>query len=104
MLFVEHEERAALRLLLRALRRLRADTPWLATVVSARGESSTTPLRAALREQVSFLSPQEADVGELLAQADVVVCASEGTAPAPGPAADARGRRRRPRRRAAAGL
>jgi predicted metal-dependent phosphoesterase TrpH/glycosyltransferase involved in cell wall biosynthesis len=89
LLFVEHEERSALRLFLRALRRLRASAPWLATVVSARGESSTTPLRAALRGQVSFLKPEEADVGQLLAGADVVVCASDGAVPAPGLLLDA---------------
>jgi len=84
LLFIEHEERAALRLLLRALRRLRSTTPWEATVLSARGASSSTPLRAELRARVRFLSLEQADEPELLAQADVLVCASEGTAPTPG--------------------
>jgi glycosyltransferase involved in cell wall biosynthesis len=82
--FVEEEERQALRLFLRALRRLRLDSEWRATVVSARGASSTTPLRAELRERVRFATPEEFPGDELLATADIVVCASDGSAPAPG--------------------
>jgi predicted metal-dependent phosphoesterase TrpH/glycosyltransferase involved in cell wall biosynthesis len=85
ILFVEHEERAALRVFLRALRRLDARTPWRATVVSARGESSAAPLRAALRERVRFLAPEDGSPAPLLAAAEVIVCASEGVLPAPGP-------------------
>ena len=84
LLFIEHEERAAQRLLLRALRRVRCGEPWRATVLSSRGASSSTPLRAELRERVRFLSPEEADEEQLLERADVLVCASEGVAPAPG--------------------
>jgi glycosyltransferase involved in cell wall biosynthesis len=82
--FAEEEERQALRLFLRALRRLRLDSEWRATVVSARGASSTTPLRAELRERVRFATPEELPGDELLATADIVVCASDGSAPAPG--------------------
>ena len=82
--FFEEEERQALRLFLRALRRLTLERPWRATVVSARGASSTTPLRAELRERLRFASPEEFPGEELLATADVLVCASDGTAPAPG--------------------
>ncbi|MBW3654422.1 MAG: glycosyltransferase, partial [Actinobacteria bacterium] len=42
--FVDDEERAALRLFLRALRRVDPAAPWEATIVSARGPSSSTPL------------------------------------------------------------
>ena len=91
LLFVEREERAALRVLLRALRRIGGDAPWEATVVSARGESSSTPLTAALREHVRFLSPGERDETDLLTRADIVVCASEGAIPAPGMLLDALG-------------
>ena len=82
--FVEEEERQALRLFLRGLRRLPLDGDWRATVVSARGASSTTPLRAELRERVRFATPDEFPGDELLATADVVVCASDGSQPAPG--------------------
>ena len=40
-------------------------------------------LRESLRERVRFLSFAQAEESELMAQADVVVCASEGAAPAP---------------------
>ena len=79
--FVDEEERAALRLFLRALRRLDPALPWRAVVSSARGPGSSTPLRADLRARVQFVSDSEAAV---LAGADVVVAASDGAAPAPG--------------------
>jgi len=47
-------------------------------VVSARGPSSSTPLRAELRERIAFVT--EGDV----AGADIVVAASDGAAPSPG--------------------
>jgi hypothetical protein len=81
IVFVEEEERGALRLFLRALRRLDTSLPWEVTVVSARGPSSSTPLRAALRERVRFVAPGDDDP---VASADIVVAASEGSAPAPG--------------------
>ncbi|HEY7933755.1 MAG TPA: PHP domain-containing protein [Solirubrobacteraceae bacterium] len=83
LLFIEQEERAALRLLLRALRQLDSDMPWQATIVSERGESSSAPLRAALRERVRFLAPGDVAQADLLDHADVIVCSSEGSAPAP---------------------
>jgi len=82
--FVDEEERPALRLFLRALRRLDPQLPWEATVVSARGPSSSTPLRADLGGRVRFVTPEELDESELLAQTDVLVAASDGGAPAPG--------------------
>jgi hypothetical protein len=81
--FVDEEERGALRLFLRALRRLDPELPWEASVVSARGPSSTaTPLRSELRDRITFC---EADAeAEVLQAADVVVAASDGADPAPG--------------------
>jgi glycosyltransferase involved in cell wall biosynthesis len=81
---IEEEGRAALRLLLRALRRLDLSGDWRATIVTARGESSAIPLRAELRSRVRFATPEELAPEQVLAQADVVVCCSEGSAPAPG--------------------
>ncbi|MBI5106480.1 MAG: glycosyltransferase [Solirubrobacterales bacterium] len=81
LLFVDREERPALRTFLRALRRLDPALPWDATVVSARGPSSTTPLRAELRDRVAFAAGgEEAE----LARADVLVAASTGVSPSPG--------------------
>jgi predicted metal-dependent phosphoesterase TrpH/glycosyltransferase involved in cell wall biosynthesis len=79
--FVDVEERPALRVFLRALRRLDPALHWRATVLSARGPSSSTPLRADLRARVDFVHDGEA---ELLAGADVLVAASDGSAPQPG--------------------
>jgi glycosyltransferase involved in cell wall biosynthesis len=71
------EERAALRLFLRALRRLPADLDWEATVHAPGGATPT--LRGELRQRVRIVSE-----GERAATADVVVAASLGTIPAPG--------------------
>jgi predicted metal-dependent phosphoesterase TrpH/glycosyltransferase involved in cell wall biosynthesis len=78
--FVDVEERQALRVFLRALRRLELDLPWEATVVSAQGPSSSTPLRAELRERVRFTTDGE---DEAVAHADILVAASAGPRPAP---------------------
>ncbi len=86
VVFVEAEERAALRVFLRSLRRLDPALEWTATVVSARGPSSSIPLRQDLRERITFV---EAGTESELARADVVVAASDGAAPAPGLLLDA---------------
>ena len=88
--FVEAEERPAQRAFLRALRLVDPELDWHVTVLTARGPSASTPLRAALRERVRFATPDELDEAELLAHADIVVAASDGTAPAPGVLARAR--------------
>ncbi len=78
--YVELEERGALRLFLRSLRRLDPELPWEAVVHSERGPSTTTPLRADLQARVQFVD----DAEQALAGADVLVAASDGVAPAPG--------------------
>jgi glycosyltransferase involved in cell wall biosynthesis len=81
VVYFEEEERGALRLFLRGLRRLEEAGAWRATVVSARG--AATQVRASLRDRVAFVRPEDADRDELLAGADVLVCASDGSAPVP---------------------
>jgi len=81
--FVDDEERPALRLFLRALRRLEPEGDWEVMVVSARGPSTSTPLRADLERRVRYVTPGELGEDEALAEADVFVAASEGVAPAP---------------------
>jgi glycosyltransferase involved in cell wall biosynthesis len=78
--FLEQEERGALRVFLRALRRLDTGLPWEAIVHSERGPSSTIPLRADVSDRVRFVD----DPIEALAGADILVAASDGVAPAPG--------------------
>ncbi|HEX8102909.1 MAG TPA: glycosyltransferase family 4 protein, partial [Solirubrobacteraceae bacterium] len=58
--FAGGEERAALRLFLRALRRLPDDLDWRATVCAPGGAAPT--VRSALRERVSVVSDTEAPV------------------------------------------
>jgi glycosyltransferase involved in cell wall biosynthesis len=82
--FAEEEERAALRVFLRALRRLGTDFAWEATVLTARGSSSRVPLRAEIAERVRFAGPDELERDALLAAADVLVLGSAGVTPAPG--------------------
>ena len=82
--YIEEEERAGLRVFLRALRRLGLEGDWHATVLTARGSSSRVPLRAELMERVRVASPDELDREALLGSADVVVLASAGGGPAPG--------------------
>ncbi len=89
LLFIEREERSALRLLMRALRRLRTEVPWEAIVLSERGESSSTRLPAALRACIHFRAPGEQDAAAEIAASDILVCASEGASPAPGLLLDA---------------
>src|SRR5204863_9170372 len=76
--FADDEERGALRLFLRALRRLDDDAPFDAVVRSVRGPSSSTPLRAGLRSHVSFIAD-----GDPFAGAHLAVAGSDGARPAP---------------------
>jgi glycosyltransferase involved in cell wall biosynthesis len=81
--YVDREERPALRAFLRGLRELPLDLDWEVTVLTNRGASSSTALRAAVRERLRFVSPDELPETELLASADVLVAASDGAAPVP---------------------
>ena len=80
---IADEDRAAVRTLVRALRRLPAGN-WHATVWSRRATQGAGPLRAELRERIAFVGPDDCDEDTLLARADIVVRASGGVAPAPG--------------------
>jgi hypothetical protein len=80
--FTQHEERQALRLFLRALRRLPGDVPWEAEIHSVNGAAPLGALRADVRDRVRVVSGGAE--AALLERADVVVAASLGQAPAPG--------------------
>src|SRR4051812_27578809 len=82
--FCAQEERAALRLFLRALRRLPDDVAWEATVFSPTGAAPTGALRSRVRERVKVVTASETSEQAVLEGADVAVAASLGTAPAPG--------------------
>ena len=85
IVYVVEEERAALRMFLRALRRLPADLPWQATIW-ARSPAAlpSMPLSRAIRDRVRFAGPDDGSEGQHLARAQIVVAASNGAAPATG--------------------
>jgi glycosyltransferase involved in cell wall biosynthesis len=78
------EERAALRLFLRALRALPAEAPWHATVWSERPLAVPTTVGHALRQRISFVDAGHVSEAQAVADADVVVLASEGVRAVPG--------------------
>jgi predicted metal-dependent phosphoesterase TrpH/glycosyltransferase involved in cell wall biosynthesis len=82
--FCAQEERQALRLFLRALRRLPHDLSWEATIFSPTGAAPTGALRSRFSERLTLLSADDAPESEVLAGADVVVAATLGNVPAPG--------------------
>jgi predicted metal-dependent phosphoesterase TrpH/glycosyltransferase involved in cell wall biosynthesis len=80
--FVAQEERAALRLFLRALRRVPSQLPWHATVWSPGTVDTPVRIAAALRDRVKISSPRRESLESLLGRADVLCATSTGVAPA----------------------
>jgi len=78
------EDRAGLRMLLRALRALPGELDWHATVWAPGPLSIPATLGARLRERVEMLDGGTASEAQALANADVAVLASEGLRPSPG--------------------
>ena len=85
ILFCAEEERGALRLFLRAIRKLPAELDWTATVWLRDPASMTSPLQVPrrLRDRVRMAGPADGSEAEHLSRAAIVVAASAGTAPAP---------------------
>src|SRR5436190_4598226 len=82
IVYSAEEERGALRLFLRSLRRLSPALPWRATIWSReRGIQPTLP--KAIRDRVRFTGPSELSEAQALRAGDLVVAASSGAAPAP---------------------
>jgi glycosyltransferase involved in cell wall biosynthesis len=77
--FTDQEERSALRLLLRALRRLPAELEWRATLISAR----EIPAAPGVADRIRRVDPDDPLAADVLAGADIAVSASSGAAPAP---------------------
>ena len=84
LMFTAGEERAALRIFLRALRALTDVPGWRARIWSPRPLAPTATLSRALRERVNFISAEQVSEADALGTADVLVLASEGLRPAPG--------------------
>jgi predicted metal-dependent phosphoesterase TrpH/glycosyltransferase involved in cell wall biosynthesis len=84
IVIVAEEERAALRLFLRALRSIPHELEWHATVWSSRPLAAPATLGRELRERVRFTGAAEISEAEAVAAGDIVVLASEGLRPLPG--------------------
>jgi predicted metal-dependent phosphoesterase TrpH/glycosyltransferase involved in cell wall biosynthesis len=82
-LFAAEEERAALRLFLRALRRLPPTLAWKATVWTPRADDLPPRLGRALRERVRFVHSGHQTFSSVLERAHVFCAASAGVGPAP---------------------
>jgi glycosyltransferase involved in cell wall biosynthesis len=84
IVFSAEEERGALRLFLRALRKLPADLDWRATIW-LRDPASAPPVNLSrrLRERVRLAGPADGSEAQHLARADIAVATSAGAAPAP---------------------
>ena len=78
------EERAALRVFLRALRALPPELEWHATIWSPRPSAPPATLSRLLRERTTFVDGSDRDEAEVLAGADVAVFASDGDRATPG--------------------
>jgi predicted metal-dependent phosphoesterase TrpH/glycosyltransferase involved in cell wall biosynthesis len=84
IVFAAEEERAALRLFLRALRRLSLDLPWRATIWWRDPATvASVSLGRKMRERVRLAGPGDGSEEDHLATADIAVLASSGASPAP---------------------
>jgi predicted metal-dependent phosphoesterase TrpH/glycosyltransferase involved in cell wall biosynthesis len=84
IVYSAEEERGALRLVLRALRRLPEELPWRATIWT-RDPAQRRPagLSRRLQERVRFAGPEHGSEAQHLARADVALAASSGVSPSP---------------------
>ena len=84
IVFSAEEERGAMRLFLRALRRLPIDLDWRATIwLRDPGSAPAVSLSRRLRERVRLAGPADGSEAQHLARATIAVAASAGAAPAP---------------------
>jgi predicted metal-dependent phosphoesterase TrpH/glycosyltransferase involved in cell wall biosynthesis len=81
IVFCLDEEKGALRLFLRAIRRLEPADDWEAVVWVP--DSTEVRISQRLRERVQVVRARESSAGALIAAADVLVAASGGPRPAP---------------------
>jgi glycosyltransferase involved in cell wall biosynthesis len=84
LVFVAEEERAALRIFLRALRLLPIDARWRATVWSSRPLAAPAALGHRLAERVRFVDADSVSIEQALGAAEVLVLGSDGVLPTPG--------------------
>jgi glycosyltransferase involved in cell wall biosynthesis len=84
IVFSTEEDRGALRIFLRSVRRLPLDLDWRATIwVRNPAAAPATNLPRRLRDRVSLAGPADGSEAQHLARATIAVAASTGAAPAP---------------------
>jgi predicted metal-dependent phosphoesterase TrpH/glycosyltransferase involved in cell wall biosynthesis len=84
IVYSDAEERGALRLFIRALRKLPSELDWRATIWLHNPAAVSPPtLSRRLRERVSVKGPADGSEAQYLSRATIAVAASAGTAPAP---------------------
>ena len=84
IVFSDAEERGALRLFVRALRKLPRDLDWRGTIwLHDPAAAAPLTLSRRLRERVSVKGPADGSEAQYLSRATIAVAASAGTAPAP---------------------
>src|SRR3954451_6024117 len=84
IVFSAEEERGALRLFLRALRKLPVEDDWEATIwMRGPAVAPAVSLPRRLRDRVSLAGPADGAEAQYLAAASIAVAASNGGAPAP---------------------
>jgi len=84
ILLSAEEERAALRMFLRALRRLPTELDWRATIwLRDPAAAPAVSLPRRLRDRVRLAGPADGSEGQHLAAASIAVAGSNGNAPAP---------------------
>ena len=84
IVFSDAEERGALRLFVRALRKLPRELDWRATIWLQDPANAAPPtLSRRMRERVTLAGPADGSEAQFLAGATIAVAASAGTGPAP---------------------
>ena len=79
--FSEREEPGALRLFLRALRRLPEGLDWTASIYAEEPGEVQFRVARAIRERIKVIGPEQASLAGLLSHSDVFVAASNGPRP-----------------------
>ncbi len=83
IVFSDQEEKGALRLFLRALRRLPEDLDWSATIHSADPGEVVLRVAKVVRDRINVIGPDQASLAELASGSHVFCAASGGPSPAP---------------------
>jgi glycosyltransferase involved in cell wall biosynthesis len=84
LVMIAEEERAAVRIFIRALRSIPTDLDWRVTIWSTRSLAAPATLGRTLRDRVRFVDAGDLTAVQAVSSADVVVLASEGVRPTPG--------------------